>query len=796
MDESSRKPKYYCLMMFPYPSAALHVGHGRNYIIGDVVARYKLMRGYNVLAPMGWDAFGLPAENAAIRENIHPAVSTREHIRKMKEQLNQWGVLYDWSRELATCKPGYYKWTQWVFLQLYEKGLAYKKLAPVNWCPSCSTTLANEEVVDGKCERCDTLVVQKDLEQWFFKITAYAERLLRDLELLKDWPERVKIMQANWIGRSEGVEIDFRLEGSDEILPCFTTRPDTVYGVTYMVLAPGHPLVERLAQGEKKEEIRRFVEKCKKESLASRTHLEVEKEGIFTGIRVINPVNGEKVPLWIANYALMEYGTGAVMAVPAHDQRDFEFAQKYNLPVKIVIQNPEKTLTFDSLEAAYIEEGIQANSGPFDGLPNREAVEKLAGYLEEKKIGRRRVTYRLRDWLVSRQRYWGAPIPIVYCSHCGTVPVPAEDLPVSLPEKVDFQPQGRSPLAGVPEFVDTSCPRCSRPAHRETDTIAQWLCSCWYYLRYLSPRDEEKPFDTALVNRWLPVDQYIGGVEHAILHLLYSRFITKVLHDLGQVGFQEPFRRLFTQGMIVKDGAKMSKSKGNAVSPDKLIAKYGADTVRLYTLFIGPPEKDAEWDDRAMEGAWRFLNRVWRLIEELKVESLKFKVKDEDKELSTDLRRKTHQTIKKVTEDIEGKFHFNTAIAAIMELVNEISTVAGREKSGLPVVREALETVVILFSPFVPHIAEELWEKLGHRESIFRRSWPGYDAETLQVEEMVIVAQINGKVRNRITVAAGINEEELKKEVLTNDRIKELIRDKEIKKVIIVPGKLVNVVVI
>jgi len=804
MEESSSKPKYYCLMMFPYPSAALHVGHGRNYIIGDVVARYKLMRGYNVLAPMGWDAFGLPAENAAIRENVHPAVSTGEHIRKMKEQLNQWGVLYDWSREIATCEPDYYKWTQWLFLKLYEKGLAYKKLAPVNWCPSCSTTLANEEVVDGKCERCVTPVAQKDLEQWFFRITAYAERLLRDLELLKDWPERVKVMQANWIGRSEGVEIDFRLEGDGELLPCFTTRPDTLYGVTYLVLAPGHPLVERLAQGEKKADIRSFLEKNKKESLASRSYPEEEKEGIFTGSYVINPVNGERIPLWIANYALMEYGTGAVMAVPAHDQRDFEFAQKYKLPIKLVIQNPEKTLQLDSLEAAYVDEGVQVSSGPFDGLPNREAMEKIADYLEEKGSGRKRVAYRLRDWLVSRQRYWGAPIPIVYCPECGIVPVPEEDLPVRLPEKVDFRPRGRSPLAGVSEFVNSSCPRCARPAQRETDTIAQWLCSCWYYLRYLSPQDDNRPFDSALVNRWLPVDQYIGGVEHAILHLLYSRFITKVLGDLGYIDFPEPFQKLFTQGMIVKDGAKMSKSKGNVVSPDELIAKYGADTVRLYTLFIGPPEKDAEWDDRAVEGAWRFLNRVWRLTEQFKVESLKFKVKDKNKDkkgstfdsqLSTNLRRKTHQTIKKVTEDIEERFHFNTAIAAIMELVNEINNVTGSEESGVPEIKEALETVVILLSPFVPHLSEELWEKLGHRESIFQRTWPGYDEDILKVEELVIVVQVNGKVRNRITVTAGIKEEELRGKVLTNDRVKELTAGKEVKKVIIVPGKLVNVVV-
>ncbi len=798
MDESSRKPKYYCLMMFPYPSAALHVGHGKNYIIGDALARYKLMRGYNVLAPMGWDAFGLPAENAAIKENIHPAGSTREHIRKMKEQLNQWGVLYDWSRELTTCEPDYYKWTQWLFLKLYEKGLAYKKLAPVNWCSSCSTTLANEEVVDNKCERCATPVAQKDLEQWFFKITVYAERLLRDIELLKDWPERVKIMQANWIGRSEGVEIYFRREDNEENLPCFTTRSDTIYGVTYVVLAPQHPLAEKLAQEKGKEALRHFLEKSREESLASRAYSEEEKEGIFTGSYVINPVNGENVPLWVANYALMEYGTGAVMAVPAHDQRDFEFAKKYNLPLKIVIQHPAQTLTPESLEEAYVDEGIQANSGPFDGLPNREALKKIADYLEEKGLGRRRVIYRLRDWLISRQRYWGAPIPIIYCAHCGTIPAPEADLPVRLPQEVDFQSQGGSPLDGVSEFVNTLCPRCHRSAQRETDTIAQWLCSCWYYLRYLSPHDEEKPFDTTLVNSWLPVDQYIGGVEHAILHLLYSRFITKVLYDLKYIDFQEPFRRLFTQGMIIKDGVKMSKSKGNVVSPDRLIAKYGADTVRLYTLFLGPPEKDAEWDDRAVEGSWRFLNRVWRLVEQFTVYSLQFTVKDNNKDkdfFSTSLRRKMHQTIKKVSEDIEGKFHFNTAIAATMELVNEISTALLKPATvSREVLKEALKTVVILFSPFVPHIAEELWEKLGNEPSIFCQPWPDYDASAIKQKEITVVIQINGKVRSRLTVPADINEEDLKAQVLANERIRTWAAEREIKKIIVIPGRLVNIV--
>ncbi len=802
-EKNPKKPKSYVLDMFPYPSGAgLHVGHPLGYIASDIYARYKRHKGYNVLHPMGYDSFGLPAENFAIKTGVSPCDSIAKNTTTMTEQLKKIGTMYDWSKTLSTSTPEYYKWTQWIFLKLYEKGLAYKKLAPVNWCPSCSTTLANEEVVDGKCERCATPVTRKDLEQWFFRITAYAERLLRDLELLQDWPERVKIMQENWIGRSEGVEIDFRLEDNDEVLPCFTTRPDTIYGVTYMVLAPEHPLVERLAQGEKKDELRRFVERQKQEKLASRSRTEEEKEGVFTGSYVINPVNGEKVPLWTANYALMEYGTGAVMAVPAHDQRDFEFAKKYNLPVKLVIRNPEKNPALDSLEAAYVDEGVQVNSGPFDGLPNREAIEKIAGYLEEKGIGRRRVTYRLRDWLISRQRYWGAPIPIIYCPDCGTVPVPEKDLPVRLPKEVDFQPQGRSPLAGVPEFVNTSCPRCARPAHRETDTIAQWLCSCWYYLRYLSPRDEEKAFDPARVNRWLPVDQYIGGVEHAILHLLYSRFITKVLHDLGQVGFREPFRRLFTQGMIVKDGAKMSKSKGNVVSPDSLIAKYGADTLRLYTLFIGPPEKDAEWDDRAVEGAWRFLNRVWRLIDRLSVIGYRLSPNTENRTPKTELRRKTHQTIKKVSEDIEQKFHFNTAIAAIMELVNEISAVTPEGKPGLQVascelreIREALETVVLLLSPFVPHIAEELWERLGYKGSIFHQSWPGYNEKYLKEEKMVIVVQVNGRVRNRITVTTDISEEKLKAQALANERIKELTTNKEIKKVIIVPGKLVNIVV-
>ncbi|MBM4085904.1 MAG: leucine--tRNA ligase, partial [Planctomycetes bacterium] len=645
--DESLKPKFYCLVMFPYPSGTLHVGHGRNYIIGDVVARYKMMKGFNVLTPMGWDAFGLPAENAAIKNNAHPALWTRQNIAAMKAQIRTWGVGYDWEREVASCDPEYYKWTQWVFLKLYERGLAYKRLAPVNWCPSCNTALANEEVVDTGCERCGTVVDKRDLEQWFFKITDYAQPLLDDLSLLGEWPERVRVMQANWIGRSEGARIDFKLAHTGEPLPCFTTRPDTLWGVTFMSLAPEHPIVPALVKGtEHEQKVLDFVAKCRKQKAIDRAAEGAEKEGVFTGRHVINPVNGDKAPLWVANYALMEYGTGAVMAVPAHDQRDFEFAKKYGLAIKVVIQPPGQTLDPAMMPQAYVEDGVQVNSGPFDGQPNREALPRIIRYLEEKKMGAGTVSYRIRDWLISRQRYWGAPIPIVYCGKCGMVPVPVSDLPVRLPDQVEFKPTGKSPLAGVPEFVNTKCPKCAGPAQRETDTIAQWLCSCWYFLRYICPKDDQRPFDRDLVDSWLPVDQYIGGIEHAVLHLLYSRFIVKVLHDAGEVGFKEPFKALFTQGMICKKSywcpkcrehvhpcedaetkcpkcatdpvrislEKMSKSKGNVVSPEPLIDKYGADTLRLYTLFIGPPQKDAEWNDRAVVGAFRFLCRLWNTL--------------------------------------------------------------------------------------------------------------------------------------------------------------------------------------
>ncbi len=794
MNLSSPKPKYYCLMMFPYPSSSLHVGHGRNYIIGDVVARYKIMRRFNLLTPMGWDAFGLPAENAAIKDNIHPKTSTLNNIKTMKRQLNSWGVGYDWDREIASCETSYYKWTQWIFLQLYKSGLSYKKKASVNWCPSCQTVLANEQVIDGVCERCSSEVELRNLEQWFFKITSYAEKLLQDLNLLKDWPERVKLMQKNWIGKSHGVEIDFKLCDSDLFLKCFTTRVDTIYGATYMVLAAEHPLIDEIIKGSKNEaEIKRFISKVKKKSLIDRVSAEVEKEGIFTGRYVINPVNNKKIPLWIANYVLMEYGTGAVMAVPAHDERDFEFAKKYNLSIEVVIDDPKKHLDAKSMKEAYIEEGVMVNSGEFNGSSSLDAMEKIANYMERKNIGRRKVHYKLRDLLISRQRYWGAPIPIVYCDKCGIQPVKEKDLPVVLPEKVKFKPHGESPLKDVKNFIKAKCPKCNSRATREIDTMDTFVDSSWYFLRYLSPKDNKKPFDKDTLNKWLPVDQYIGGVEHAILHLLYSRFIVKVLYDMGHVGFKEPFARLFTQGMIIKNGAKMSKSKGNVVSPDELIDKYGADTVRFYTLFIGPPEKDAEWNDRGVEGAWRFLNRIWRIVDNYS-KQVSSKEKTSNLQASS-LRRKTHLTIKKVTEDMEGVFHFNTALSAIMELTNEIYTFMQGSMVKSKELKEAIDVAVILLVPFVPHIAEEMWNKLGNKKSIFEADWPLYDEKALSQDRITMVIQINGKVRTKIEVSSSASEDEIKKLVLENSTVNNWTKGTVPKKFIIVKGRLVNLVV-
>jgi leucyl-tRNA synthetase len=790
MDQSSSKEKYYCLMMFPYPSAALHVGHGRNYIIGDSVVRYKIMRGYNVLSPMGFDAFGLPAENAAIKNHIHPEISTLNNIKTMRRQFNSWGVGYDWDREVVSCLPEYYKWTQWIFLQLYKKGLAYKKKASVNWCPSCQTVLANEQVIDGACERCSSQVILRDLEQWFFKITEYSQRLLDDLKLLKDWPERVKLMQKNWIGRSQGIEIDFKVKDSDIVLRCFTTRPDTIYGVTYMVISNEHSAIAELIKNSpNKKEIEKFIAETRKENAADRVGAEIDKKGIFTHKFVINPMNNKAVPLWVGNYVVTEYGTGAVMAVPAHDQRDFEFAKKYGLGIEVVIDDPKEHLDADKMKEAYIEEGVMVNSGKFDGISSLDAIEKIADFMEENKIGKRETHFKLRDWLISRQRYWGAPIPIVYCDKCGMQAVSEKDLPVLLPKDVKFKPHGESPLKDAPEFVNAKCSKCGGMAKREIDTMDTFVDSSWYFLRYLSPKDGKKPFDKELVNKWMPIDQYIGGVEHAILHLLYARFIVKVLCDMEHVGFNEPFAKLFTQGMITKNGIKMSKSRGNVVSSDDLIEKYGADTVRLYTLFISPPEKDAEWNDRGVEGAWRFLNRVWRLVED---NSQLSAVSCQSDEKSVELKRKTHVTIKKVTEDMEGAFHFNTAISSIMELVNEIYDYPVR-RTGT--VNEAIRTVVILLAPFVPHIAEEMWEKLGNKESIFKAKWPVCDKAALIKDTMELPVQINGKLRSVIEVSSGAAENEIKKIVLNDPVICKWTEGKAPKKIIIVKGKLVNLVI-
>ena len=802
VDVKNCKNKYYCLVMFPYPSAALHVGHGRNYIIGDVVARYKMMRGFNVLTPIGWDAFGLPAENAAIKNNIHPKTSTLNNIKTMKRQIDSWGVRYDWPREVTSCLPNYYKWTQWIFLKLFEKGLAYRKKAFVNWCPSCNTTLANEQVVDGKCERCETSVKQKDLEQWFFRITDYADKLLKDMDGLTGWPERVKVMQKNWIGRSMGVNIHFPIADSDKALTCFTTRVDTIFGATYMVLAPEHPGLEALVKDAKnKSEILKFIEEAKNESRIKRSGIDAEKKGMFTGRYVINPVNKRKIPLWTANYVLMEYGTGAVMAVPAHDQRDFEFAKKHDLPIEVVIDDPQLPLDAEIMKEAYVKNGVMVNSGEFNGMPSSEAMEKIAGFMEKEKIGERSVHYKLRDWLISRQRYWGAPIPVIYCDKCGVVPLAEKDLPVLLPEKVKFKPCGESPLNDSKEFVNTKCPKCKGSARRETDTMDTFVDSSWYFLRYISPKLKSKPFEKTDVDNWLPVDQYIGGIEHAILHLLYSRFITKVLHDSGFIGFDEPFRNLFTQGMIIKNGAKMSKSKGNVVSPDELIKTYGADTVRLYTLFIGPPEKDAEWSDRGVEGAYRFLARVWRMVENASNpvppgrwnHGSTWQV--EPGSDGKALRRKTHQTIKKVTGDIEKGFGFNTAIAGIMELVNEIYAGIDTEKEASGgVLKEAVKTVVVLLSPFVPHIAEELWEKLGEKPGILREPWPSYDKGLIAEEVLTIPVQINGKLRSKVDVPPGIGDAALKEKVLADEKVKKYLGGVT-PKLIIIPNRLVNIII-
>ncbi len=797
--EDKTKPKYYNLEMFPYPSGHLHMGHVRNYAIGDVVARFKSMNGYNVLHPMGWDAFGLPAENAAIQNNVHPARWTYGNIENMVRQLKGMGISYDWDRELTTCRPDYYRFTQWMFLKLFEHNLAYKKKSAVNWCPSCQTVLANEQVVEGCCERCESEVDKKQLEQWFFKTTAYAQRLLDDLEKLPGWPEKVKTMQRNWIGRSEGCQFSLEIEGSEETLSVYTTRPDTVFGVTYMVLAPEHPLVEKLVVGKAQEaEIQAFVKKMKSTSDIARTATDAEKEGMFTGAYAINPMNGEKVPIWIANYVLMDYGTGAIMAVPAHDQRDFEFARKYDIPIRVVIKSPESPARGEEMLEAYPGEGVMVNSGDFDSLTVEEGQKRIISYMEEHGIGQGTINYRLRDWLISRQRYWGAPIPIVYCPDCGIVPVPEKDLPVLLPEDIDFKPYGESPLNQLESFYKTTCPNCGKEARRETDTMDTFVCSSWYFDRFCSPHESDIPFTREAVDYWMPVDQYIGGVEHAILHLMYARFFTKFLYDINMLSCEEPFTNLLTQGMVLKEGTKMSKSKGNVVSPEDIIGTYGADTARLFILFASPPERDLEWSDQGVEGSYRFLNRVWRMVNEYADTIREVNIPNNFAELDAEarkLRYKTHASIKKVSEDIEERFNFNTAISAIMELSNALNSYSDNEEQDLPVVKEAINALLLLLSPFSPHICEELWQLCGNEEAICLQKWPTYDPDALIQDEIEIVVQISGKVRDRITVATGLSEEELRQIALASPKIQQLIQDKTIVKTIVVPGKLVNIVV-
>jgi len=796
--EDPAKPKYYCLEMFPYPSGRIHMGHVRNYSIGDVVSRYKRMRGFNVLHPMGWDSFGLPAENAAIKHGIHPSTWTLENIAFMRDkQLKRMGLSYDWDREVATCLEDYYRWNQWFFIKMLEKGLAYKKLSYVNWCPSCSTVLANEQVEEGLCWRCSSVVKHRELEQWFFKITAYAEELLAFCDKLPGWPERVLTMQRNWIGKSMGVEVDFTVEGSGEKLTIFTTRPDTLYGVTFMSIAPEHSLVETLIKGRlQAEEVRAFCQRVMREDKAERTDEGREKEGIFTGSYAVNPLNNERVPVWVGNFVLMDYGTGAIMSVPAHDQRDFVFAKKYGLPVRVVIQNEAKDLDAATMKQAYIEEGAMVCSGPFDGTQNVKGKTAVAEYVEHKKMGKRTVNWRLRDWGISRQRYWGTPIPIIYCDACGTVPVPEKDLPVRLPVDVEFTGKGLSPLAESKAFRETVCPSCGGAARRETDTMDTFVDSSWYFLRYCSPKHAAAPFDKKAAGYWMSVDQYIGGIEHAVLHLLYARFFTKVVRDLGLFDGDEPFQNLLTQGMVIKDGAKMSKSKGNVVDPDFIITKYGADTARLFSLFAAPPERDLEWNDQGVEGAYRFLHRIWALVH--KYHDRIRQVRPAGSEAGGDpLYRRTHLTINKVTEDIEREFHFNTAIAALMEMVNDMYdyTAKGVEDGKLPVLRSAIEALTLLISPFAPHFAEEIWGALGSGGTVSQASWPAFDPAAIVATEVTVVVQVNGKVRGKLTLAAGTSDKDIEIAALADPKVQEHLAGKTPKKVIVVQGKLVSVVV-
>ena len=794
VDLTASTAPFYMLMMYPYPSGdRLHVGHGRNYILGDALYRYRRMRGDQILNPMGWDSFGLPAENAAIQRGVHPRDWTLNNIRVMKEQFRRWGILYDWSKEVTTCLPDYYRWNQWLFLRLLENDLAYKKKSPVNWCPSCNTVLANEQVVDGACERCGSTVRQRDLEQWFLRITKYAEELLADLDDL-EWPERVKVMQRNWIGRSEGADLDFSLPGIDETLTVFTTRPDTIHGATFMVLAPEHVFVPRLiADHPQKAAIEAWIDKVRNTPRIEREEEGLAKEGWDTGQVAINPATGEEMPIWLANYVLIAYGTGAIMAVPAHDGRDLDFARQYDLPVRLVYHPSERQIDPKTMDEPVLNEGVIGNAGSFDGMTSgAETVRRFIDWAAEQGWGRARVTYRLRDWLISRQRYWGTPIPVVYCDGCGVVPLPDEALPVELPYDVEFTGREGNPLAQSDAFVDVDCPTCGRRGRRETDTMDTFVDSSWYYLRYLSPSDDERIFDRHLADRWAPVDQYIGGIEHAILHLLYARFVCKALADLDLIGFREPFSRLFNQGMIThfseKSGRveKMSKSRGNTVSPDPLIESMGADTERVYTLFLGPPEDEVEWNDEAVSGAHRFLNRLWRAYEALADAP---PTGAGDKELE----RLRHATIQRVTVDLD-RFKFNTAVAALMELGNGLTRALENQTVSRRVCEQALDTMLQLLHPFAPHITDELWQRRGHEENLIESSWPEFDAEKLRRDRVTVVVQVDGKLRARIEVGADADPKSIEKLALASDKVQQHLAGRVVARAVVVPGRLVNLV--
>lgn len=790
-DLSDIEKKLYCLVMFLYPSGdRLHIGHWWNYGPTDTWARFKRMQGYNVFEPMGYDAFGLPAENFAIKKGVHPADSTARNIENIREQLKALGAMYDWDKEINTSSPEYYKWTQWFFLLLYKNNLAYRKKAPVNWCPSCATVLANEQVVDGRCERCDSEVFQKDLEQWFFKITDYAEKLLEGLNRI-DWPEKTKIMQRNWIGRSEGAAVRFPIEGRGESIEVFTTRPDTLWGVTYMVLAPEHPLVSELTRQEQKKAVEAYIRQTRKLTEIDRTSTEKEKTGVFIGSHCINPVNGEKVPIWIADYVLASYGTGAVMAVPGHDTRDFEFAVKFGLPVREVISPDGQSHA--PLKKAYTDPGVMIDSGPFTGEPSEPGIAKVSAYLQENGWGGPRITYKLRDWLISRQRYWGAPIPVIFCEKCGAAPVPENQLPVKLPEKVDFTGSGESPLATNPEWVNTTCPECGGPGRREVDTMDTFVCSSWYYLRFPNPGLDSAAFDPALIDQWLPVDQYVGGAEHAVMHLLYARFFTKVLHDLGYVKFDEPFSRLVHQGVITNAGAKMSKSRGNVINPDDYIRDYGSDIFRMYLMFMGAYTEGGDWSDEGIHGMHRFVNRLWRLFEMLDETPPSGNETDAIQELE----RVRHNSVKMVTTDL-NRFQFNTSISRIMELVNAIylyiqNVPPARQNRGI--LFEIRDTLIRLTAPFAPHLGEELWERAGHQGSVFNASWPEWDEDKLKSDRVTMAVQVNGKLRSNIEVDLNAEKSEVEATALTDHNVKKHVEGKEILRVIVVKNKLVNLVV-